>query len=168
MSDSEKSRISSTEWGLVLGAAIMVDLAQIVANFFAIGKPLAFKFSGLITMPNGSPICTIDFRVTDGTTTSTLGSLVYDGSNMSSKAYIASTQLTCRTTGAGATFGISGQMIVNHAPRSQETVFITPGSVSISGLLTTASALTLQVVVTWTGTAGGSIDTRTHFCNYIN
>ena len=156
----------TTGSGSLIGT--VVGSTTLPTNFFGVGKTIETKFSGLITMPNGSPICTIDFRVTDGTTTSTLGSLVYDGSNMSRKAYIASTQLTCRTTGAGATFGISGQMIVNHAPRSQETVFITPGSVAISGSLTTTSALTLQVVVTWTGTAGGSIDTRTHFCNYIN
>jgi len=156
----------TTGSGSLIGT--VTGITTLPANFFGVGKTIETKFSGLITMPNGSPVCTIDFKVTDGTTTSTLSSLVYDTSNMSGRVYMVSTQLTCRTTGAGATFGVSGQMIVNHTGKSQETVFITPGSVAISGSLSTASALTLQVVVTWTGTAGGSIDTRTHFCNYIN
>lgn len=156
----------TTGSGSLIGT--VTGVTTLPANFFGVGKTIEFKFSGLITMPSGSPICTIDFRVTDGTTTSTLGSLVYDSSNMSARVYMVNTQLTCRTTGAAAIFGISGQMIVNHTAKSQETVFITPGSVAISGLLSTASALTLQVVATWTGTSGGSIDTRTHFCNYIN
>jgi hypothetical protein len=156
----------TTGSGSLIGT--VVGSATLPVNFFGVGKTIETKFSGLITMPNGSPVCTIDFKITDGTTTSTLGTLVYDSSNMTGRVYMASTQLTCRTTGAGATFGVSGQMIVNHTGKLQDTVFITPASVAISGLLTTASALTLQVVVTWTGTAGGSIDTRTHFCNYIN
>lgn len=156
----------TTGSGSLIGT--VTGVTALPTNFFGVGKTIETKFSGLITMPNGSPVCTIDFKVTDGTTTSTLGTLVYDSSNMTGRVYMVNTQVTCRTTGAGATFGVSGQMIVNHTGKSQETVFITPGSVAISGSLTTASALTLQVVVTWTGTAGGSIDTRTHFCNYIN
>jgi hypothetical protein len=138
-------------------------------NFFATGKTLEFLFAGLISTNNsGGPSVAIDIKITDGTTTVTLGTLTYDTSSLSGRVYMGDIELTCRTSGSNPTFGIAGQMIVNHTSKSQETVFITPGSVTATGL-NTSSALTLQLTATWTNPgASSSIDTRVNYCQYIN
>jgi hypothetical protein len=138
-------------------------------NFFATGKTLEFLFAGLISTNNsGGPSVAIDIKITDGTTTVTLGTLTYDTSSLSGRVYMGDIELTCRTSGSNPTFGIAGQIIVNHTSKSQETVFITPGSVTATGL-NTSSALTLQLTATWTNPgASSSIDTRVNYCQYIN
>jgi hypothetical protein len=138
-------------------------------NFFATGKTLEFLFAGLISTNNsGGPSVAVDIKITDGTTTVTLGTLTYDTSGLSGRVYMGDIELTCRTSGSNPTFGVAGQIIVNHTSKSQETVFITPGSVTATGL-NTSSALTLQLTATWTNPGGSSsIDTRVNYCQYIN
>jgi len=138
-------------------------------NFFGTGKTIEFLLAGLIsTAASGGPSVAIDFKITDGTTTITLGTLTYDTTNLTSRVYMIDAEVTCRTSGSNPTFGVSGQMIVNHTTKNQETVFITPGSVTATGL-NTSSALTLQITATWTNPgATSSIDTRVNYCQYIN
>ena len=157
----------TTGSGSLIGT--VVGSATLSTNFFAAGKTLEFLFAGLISTHNsGSPSVAIDIKITDGTTTVTLGTFTYDTSGLSGRVYIGNIELTCRTSGSNPTFGISGQMIVNHTAKDQETVFITPGSITATSL-NTSSALTLQLTATWTNPgASSSIDTRLNYCQYIN
>ena len=40
MEEKKESKISNIEWGLVIGALLTIDLAQILLDFFAIGAVL--------------------------------------------------------------------------------------------------------------------------------
>jgi hypothetical protein len=157
----------TTGTGSLIGT--LVGSATLPTNFFGSGKTIEMLFAGLIsTAASGGPSVAIDFKITDGTTTVTLGTITYDTTNLSGRVYMADIELTCRTSGSNPTFGICGQMIVNHTAKDQETVFITPGSVTATGL-NTSSALTLQLTATWTNPgATSSIDTRVNYCQYIN
>jgi hypothetical protein len=157
----------TTGSGSLIGT--VVGSTTLSTNFFGAGKTLEFLLAGLIsTAGSGSPSVAIDFKITDGTTTITLGTLTYDTSNLTSRVYMLDAEVTCRTSGSNPTFGVCGQMIVNHTSKNQETVFITPGSVTATGL-NTSSALTLQITATWTNPgATSSIDTRVNYCQYIN
>lgn len=157
----------TTGSGSLIGT--LIGNATLPANFFATGKTLEFLLAGLIsTAASGGPSVAVDFKITDGTTTVTLGTLTYDTTNLTSRVYTIDAELTCRTSGSNPTFGICGQMIVNHTAKNQETVFITPGSVTGTSL-NTSSALTLQITATWTNAgATSSIDTRVNYCQYIN
>ena len=57
-------------------------------------------------------------------------------------------------------------MIVNHTTKDSEIIFIAPTSVTATSL-NTSSALTLQLVVTITGT-GNSIDSVENYAYYLN
>jgi hypothetical protein len=157
----------TTGTGSLIGT--LVGSATLPTNFFGSGKTIEILFAGLISMANsGGPSVAIDFKITDGTTTVTLGTMTYDTTNLSGRVYMADVELTCRTSGSNPTFGVCGQMIVNHTSKDQETVFITPGSVTGTSL-NTSSALTLQLTATWTNPgATSSIDTRVNYCQYIN
>lgn len=158
----------TTGTGSLIGT--LVGSAALPTNFFGSGKTIEILFAGLIsTHGSGSPSVAIDFKITDGTTTVTLGTMTYDTSGLSGRVYMSDIELTCRTSGSNPTFGICGQMIVNHTTgKDQETVFITPASVTATGL-NTSSALTLQLTATWTNPgATSSIDTRVNYCQYIN
>jgi len=157
----------TTGTGSLIGT--LVGSATLPTNFFGSGKTIEILFAGLIsTAASGGPSVAIDFKITDGTTTVTLGTMTYDTTNLSGRVYMADIELTCRTSGSNPTFGVCGQMIVNHTAKNQETVFITPGSVTGTSL-NTSSALTLHLTATWTNPgATSSIDTRVNYCQYIN
>jgi hypothetical protein len=157
----------TTGSGSLIGT--VTGVTALPANFFGTGKTIAFYLSGLISMANsGGPLVAIDFRITDGTTTVTLGTLSYDTTNLTNRVYVIDTSITCRSSGSNPVFGVAGKMIVNHTAKDQETVFITPAAVTATSL-NTSSALTLQVVATWTnpGTTS-SISSIVNYCHYLN
>lgn len=157
----------TTGSGSLIGT--VTGVTTLPTNFFGTGKSIKFYLSGLLSMANsGGPVIAIDFRITDGVTTVTLGTLTYDTTNLSSRVYIIDTSITCRSSGSNPVFGVAGQMIVNHTSKSQETVYITPSAVTATSL-NTSSALTLQIVATWTnpGTTS-SISSIVNYCHYLN
>ena len=157
----------TTGSGSLIGT--VTGVTTLPTNFFGTGKTIAFYLSGLISMANsGGPLVAIDFRITDGTTTVTLATLSYDTTNLTNRVYVIDTSITCRSSGSNPVFGVAGKMIVNHTAKDQETVFITPAAVTATSL-NTSSALTLQVVATWTnpGTTS-SISSIVNYCHYLN
>jgi hypothetical protein len=157
----------TTGSGSLIGT--VTGVTALPANFFGTGKTIAFYLSGLISMANsGGPVVAIDFRITDGTTTVTLGTLSYDTTNLTNRVYVIDTSITCRSSGSNPVFGVAGKMIVNHTAKNQETVFITPAAVTATSL-STSSALTLQIVATWTNpNTTSSISSIVNYCHYLN
>ena len=157
----------TTGSGSLIGT--VVGSTTLSTNFFGTGKTIKYYLSGLLSMANsGGPIVAVDFKITDGTTTVTLGTLSYDTTNLTNRIYIIDTSITCRSSGSNPVFGVAGQMIVNHTSKSQETVYITPSAVTATSL-NTSSALTLQIVATWTNPgATSSISSIVNYCHYLN